>query len=395
MTPRVPDDLDLPRASGVLVYVPHGAIPDRRGFAPSIVACEFAKRMRSVTLRLVAAAESDRAGSFVWEGLQLERLPNRRVYKRLYKLGIRPPGVSLPRDFLAVCKKVKPRLVHVHQMEFDIAEFGRRVGWSPAVVLHAHVLSQRPHVARGIADHYIAVSDYVKTGLASMGYPLDRIATIRNGVDTRLFKPPDPALVHFAKKRLGADPKAPILGFIGRKHDIKGYPAFLAVAERLLGRDAPLFVLAVGADPERPSGERGFCASREREARLAEGGRFLSLPAMPQSDLAELYRAIDVTLLPSLNETQGMAVIESLAAGCVTISARVGGIPETITDGVTGLLVDDPLDTDALYEKTAYVLEHLAEFASLRSAARAYAVANLDWSVSAALLEALYQSILA
>ena len=116
---------------------------------------------------------------------------------------------------------------------------------------------------------------------------------------------------------------------------------------------------------------------------------------MPQSDLAELYRAIDVTLLPSLNETQGMAVIESLAAGCVTISARVGGIPETITDGVTGLLVDDPLDTDALYEKTAYVLEHLAEFASLRSAARAYAVANLDWSVSAALLEALYQSILA
>lgn len=395
MTPRVPDGLDPPGTPGVLVYVPHGAIPDRRGFAPSIVACEFAKRTRSVVRGLVAAAESDRAGSFVWEGLQLERLPNRRIYKRLSKLGIRPPGISLPQDFLTVCKNVKPGLVHVHQMEFDIAEFVRRLGRSPTVVLHAHVLSQRPHVARGIADHYIAVSDYVRAGLASMGYPLDRITTIRNGVDTRLFKPAEPAQARFAKKRLGVDGDIPILAFIGRKHDIKGYPAFLAVAERLLGRDAPLFVLAVGADPERPSGERGFCASREREARLAEGGRFLSLPAMPQGDLAQLYQAIDITLLPSLNETQGMAVIESLAAGCVTVSARVGGIPETITDGVTGLLVDDPRDTDALYDKTAYVLEHLAEFAPLRSAARAYAVANLDWSVSAARLEALYQSILA
>ncbi|WP_297375581.1 glycosyltransferase family 4 protein, partial [Acidiferrobacter sp.] len=144
-----------------------------------------------------------------------------------------------------------------------------------------------------------------------------------------------------------------------------------------------------------PAGESGFLASRERERRLAGSGNFRSMPAMPQADLADLYRAIDVTVLPSLAEPQGMVMIESMAAGCVTITTRVGGIPETITDGVTGLLVDDPLDTDALYEKTAYVLEHLAEFASLRSAARAYAVANLDWSVSAARLEALYQSILA
>ena len=260
--------------------------------------------------------------------------------------------------------------------------------------MHAHVVSQHPRASRGLADRYVAVSNYVAASLAHMGYPPDRIVTIRNGVDTRLFAPVAPSEVAMAKERLGVSAETPVLAFIGRKHDIKGYPAFLAVAERLLERRAPLLILAVGADPERPSGESGFVASRVRERRLAASGSFRALPAMPQTDLAWLYRAIDVTLLPSLAETQGMAVIESLAAGCVTISTRVGGISETLTHGATGFLVNDPRDTTGLYQKAVDVLDRLADFAPLRSAARAHAVANLDWSVSAARLEALYESLL-
>jgi glycosyltransferase involved in cell wall biosynthesis len=97
----------------------------------------------------------------------------------------------------------------------------------------------------------------------------------------------------------------------------------------------------------------------------------------------------------SLAETQGMAMIESVAAGCVTISSRVGGISETIDDGVTGFLVDDPHDGDLLYARTAFVLDNLEALAPLRMAARSYAVQNLDWSISAQRLEALYEQILA
>jgi glycosyltransferase involved in cell wall biosynthesis len=99
--------------------------------------------------------------------------------------------------------------------------------------------------------------------------------------------------------------------------------------------------------------------------------------------------------MPSLAEPQGMAMIESLAAGCITISSRVGGIGETIEDGVTGFLVDDPRDVDLLYARTAYVLDNLEALAPLRRAARSYAVQNLDWSISARRLEVLYQHLLA
>lgn len=345
--------------------------------------------------RLVCAAEDDKVGLSEWEGIPLERLPRRSFYTRLRKLGIRPRGWTLSARFLAACRRSHPALLHVHQLEFDVKEFYRRVYRPLPIVLHAHVLSQTPCAKRGVADRYIAVSDYVAAHLVAMGYPPERITTIRNGVDTRVFRPGRPTEVALAKERLGVGVETPVLAFVGRKHDVKGYPTFLAVAKRLLENVRPLLILAIGADPERPSAERGYMASRDLERRLAQDERFRMLPAMPQLALAELYRAIDVTLLPSLAETQGMAMIESLAAGCVTISARVGGIGETLTDGETGFLIDDPRDTEALYGRAFDVLTRLPALNGLRAAARFFAEARLDWSVSAAKLDALYETLIA
>ncbi len=376
----------------ILVYVPHGAIPDRRGFSPAIVACEFARRTRLVRPWLACAAEQDPVGRDTWEGLPVARLGRRRFYTRLRKLGLRPPGWTLAADFLALCREIAPALLHVHQLEFDVYELGRRFRDIPTIV-HAHVLTHPASPGRGRAAFYVAVSDHVARGLADLGYPAERTVTIRNGVDTQLFAPADAQRAARAKERLGLAPGTPVLAFVGRKHDVKGYPAFLAVAERLLAHMDSLMVLAIGADPERPSGEAGFTRSREREHRLMATGRFRSLPALRQIDLARAYDAIDVTLLPSLAEPQGMVMIESLSAGCVTISSRVGGISETIMDGVTGLLVDDPRDVDALYERAAAVLARLPDHATMRAAARAYAVQYLDWAVSAARLDDLYKTV--
>ena len=376
-----------------LVYVPHGGIPDCRGFSPSIVACELAKRTRYLRPWLVCSQEKDCPGRDEWQGIPLERLGRRRLYGRLGKWRIAPAGYSLPRRFLAICQEVAPVLLHVHQIEFDINEFRRRSGSSPPIILHAHVLSQRYSSRRGAATRYVAVSHFVATNLADMGYPAERIITIRNGVDTQLFAPPTPSEAARAKEHLGVDASTPVLAFVGRKHDIKGYPAFLTVAERLLAQDRPLLILSIGADPERPAHERGFVASQERHERLVRDARFRSLPAIPQAALARLYQGIDVTLLPSLAETQGMAMIESMAAGCVTISSRVGGVGETIEHGVTGYLVDDPLDVDFLYRCTSDVLDRLWDLAPLRVAARSFALEHLDWAVSAAHIDALYSEV--
>lgn len=381
-----------PARPKVLVYVPHGAIPDKRGFSPSIVACELAQRTSSFRLSLVCLAEQDQVGPAEWEGFPLVRLPPRRLYARLRKLGFRPGGRTVAPQFLAVCQRTSPALLHVHQLEFDIKEFSRRFGRSLPTLLHAHVLTHKASSSRGLADRYIAVSDYVAKNLADMGYPSERVVVLRNGVDTALFAPPDALEAAAAKERLGVSPDTPVLAFVGRKHDVKGYPAFLAVAERLLATDRPLLILAIGANPERPSGESGYVRSRERERRLVADSRFRSLPALPQRTLARVYHGIDVTLLPSLAEPQGMVMIESLAAGCVTISTRVGGVGETLQHGATGFLVDDPYDTDALYGCATQVLDRLPALSPLREAARAFALAHLDWSVTAARLEALYES---
>lgn len=382
-------------APRILVYVPHGDIPDRRGFSPSIVACELARRTSAYAPWLVCSAEGTPVGSAEWEHLPLRRLGPRHLYRRLRKLGIRPRGRTLAPDFLRACRSIKPALLHIHQLEFDLGEMARRYGAFPPVVLHAHVLSQKPCFLRGLANHYIAVSDYVANGLVDAGYPAERVTTIRNGVDTSLFTAPPPAQAAAAKERLGVSRDTPVLAFVGRKHDVKGYPMFLQVAQRLLLEDRSILILAVGADPERPSGEPAYAVARARERSLSADPRFRPIPALPHRDLAALYHAIDVTLMPSLAEPQGMAMIESIAAGCVTISSRVGGISETIDDGITGFLVDDPHDIDLLYARTAYVLDNLEALVPLRAAARSYAVQNLDWSTSARRLEALYQRLLA
>lgn len=375
------------------IYVPHGAIPDRRGFSPAIVAWEFAKRTRVVQPFLFCARETYSAGITHCHGISIERLSARRFYSRLRKLGL-VPRPALPRALVAACETPLPHLVHAHQLEFDVAELRRRTRRAVPVVIHAHVLSQNPCSSRGIADAYVAVSDFVKTCLCEMGYPPDRVTTIRNGVDTTLFAPPTSLARHTLRQQWGIPEEAAVLAFVGRKHDVKGFPAFLAVAERLLASDRAVWVMSIGADPERPSHEAGFLANQSRLQRVLRHPRYRSFGAVSQTELAALYKMIDVTLVPSLAETQGMVMIESLAAGCVTISSRVGGIAETITNGVTGYLVDEPRDTQELYRVTCDVLDRLSDLSDVRAAARAFAVTTLDWQARADQLDQLYLSVL-
>ena len=89
-----------------------------------------------------------------------------------------------------------------------------------------------------------------------------------------------------------------------------------------------------------------------------------------------------------------MAMIESLAAGCVTISTSVGGIRESISDGVTGFLLDNPSDMGEALARTRDSLANLDHLVSLREEARKSACALFDWTYSARHLEAIYARVL-
>ena len=106
--------------------------------------------------------------------------------------------------------------------------------------------------------------------------------------------------------------------------------------------------------------------------RLGLNGRVSFVGEVPQVELANRMRRACVFVLPSRSEGLGRVVAEAMATGTPVIGSRVGGIPEMIRDGLTGLLVP-PGDEEALAERLRWVLEHPQEAEAMGHRAREFA----------------------
>lgn len=296
-------------------------------------------------------------------------------------------------DLVTLCRNKTPDILHAHQLEFPVSLFRRRHKRCLPIVAHAHVPNQCFNERRGIADHYIAVSEHVRSIMISQGYPGERVSVVRNGVDTGLFQPLEGARKSEVRAGLGLPQRGSILAFFGRKQTEKGFDVFLGVARTLLFEDPHLVVLSIGPETAAMT-DSDYQAHLALRKDLALTGRFYDWPPLPQAALGQVLGIVDVTLLPSKEEPQGMAMIESLAAGCVTISTSVGGIRESISDGVTGFLLDNPSDMGEALVRTRYALANVDRLVSLREEARKSACAFFDWAHSAHHLEAIYARIL-
>jgi D-inositol-3-phosphate glycosyltransferase len=164
-------------------------------------------------------------------------------------------------------------------------------------------------------------------------------------VDLDRFAPGDRLA---ARRAVGVPDDALLLLFVGRIQPLKAPDVLLRAAARMLSDDpslrARLRVHVVGA----PSGS-GLDAPRQLEELAASLGiadvvRFL--PPQPPDRLADSYRAADVTVVPSHNESFGLVALEAQACGTPVVAAAVGGLRTAVRDGVSGVLVDghDPAD---------------------------------------------------
>src|SRR5205823_2914489 len=177
--------------------------------------------------------------------------------------------------------------------------------------------------------------------------------------------------------------------FVGRIQPLKA-PDILLRAAALLAADPALrrrlLVLVVGA----PSGTG--LAEPESLKRLAGhlgiGELVRFLPPMPAEELAYAYRAADVTVVPSYNESFGLVALESQACGTPVVAAAVGGLPTAVADGASGLLVGsrDPAAYAAAIERI--VAPGLR--AGFARAARAHAE-EFSWRRTAEQLLATYR----
>jgi D-inositol-3-phosphate glycosyltransferase len=191
-----------------------------------------------------------------------------------------------------------------------------------------------------VADRLIANTDEEARQLVQL-YAADphRVEVIHPGVDLEVFTPGDR---RHARRQLQMRDDAIVLLFVGRLQPLKAPDLLLRAAARLLRDDPTLRNRLVVAIVGGPSGS-GFAAPRHLEKLAAELGiagvvRFQA--PVPQTSLVDWYRAADVTVVPSYNESFGLVAVESQACGTPVVAAAVGGLTTAVRDGISGILVE-------------------------------------------------------
>jgi sugar transferase (PEP-CTERM/EpsH1 system associated) len=166
----------------------------------------------------------------------------------------------------------------------------------------------------------------------------EHVVTVYNGVDVERFSVAGGQAAAQARRVIGIPVEAPLVGSVGRLHSQKGFSDLLTALAQVRRR-IPSVRLFLAGDGE-------LWADLEAQSRslgLSEAVTFAGV----RTDVPEILAALDVFVLPSLWEGMPNAVLEAMAAGLPVVATAVGGTPEVVVDGVTGLLVP-PRDPDAL-----------------------------------------------
>lgn len=177
-------------------------------------------------------------------------------------------------------------------------------------------------------DRVIAVSDDIHRKLVRYLAP-DKVVTIHNAIDPNGSIPGrDSELV---RSEFGIGNDIPVIGSVGRMVPVKGFELFLAMAKAILTVRPEVKFMLVGDGPQRAELER-----KARELGITESVIFTGF----RNDVTDLINCLDIFAMTSYHEGIPMALLEAMAMKKAVVSTAVGGIPEIIQDGVSGILVD-------------------------------------------------------
>lgn len=287
-------------------------------------------------------------------------------------------------------------LVHAHGFKAGlITRMALPRDCPPLVVtVHNHVLSRddmsatRRSIYRAVerttasrVSQYIAVSESIRRELID-GYGLnpEQVTVVRNGVDTSAFlREHDRAR---ARSVLGIPDRDPVVGLAARFAAQKGLRHLVAAAPALI-RAVPSIRIVIGGS--------GPLEGELREQATALGVIGSIMWPGRVTDMPSFLSALDVYVSPAETEAFGIALIEAAASGIPTVATDVGGVPEVVLDGLTGLLVP-PRDPAALAEAVLRLLREPELASRLADAARKRAVIEFDPHVMVASTLAVYQA---
>ena len=269
-------------------------------------------------------------------------------------------------------RRVRPHILHTHTAKAGAV--GRAAAMlagdaKPPVVVHTfhgHVLHGYfdpirtqlfRETERALARHttrLIAVGPQVRDDLVELGVaPAEKFSVIRLGIDLESRVLTQDRRAEF-RRLFGIPDDRFVVGWIGRMTSIKRIPDILTSFKLLLDRGVDATLCLVGDGPDREPAE-----VQAKELGIARHVIALGY----QRDVSPYYAMFDALVLPSANEGTPVVAIEALAAALPVVATRVGGIPDVVTEGEDGYLVEVG-DVEAI----ADALERLARDPELRRA---------------------------
>jgi N-acetyl-alpha-D-glucosaminyl L-malate synthase BshA len=206
------------------------------------------------------------------------------------------------------------------------------------------------------------------------------IEVIPNFVDPERFSPDAGG---DARERFAA-PDEKVIVHVSNFRPVKNPTDVVRVFARVAA-EVPARLVMVGDGPE-------VCRSRELASALGVGDRVRFLGETP--DVARVLACADLFLLPSSQESFGLAALEAMACGVPVIATRVGGVPEVVSDGETGLLFE-PGDMDAMARSAVKLLRSEQDLRRMGDAARGRVIETFTPDEIVPKYEAFYEKVLA
>lgn len=259
-----------------------------------------------------------------------------RVFPHVrFARGFRP--VPLAADFRALrglLRRENFDIIHTHGSQDSWAMAFTLLGFQPRPLVlktRHNIFPMRDHWPNRLlygkwTDGMVCISNAILEDCAAKPYlKRERLGLIHSAVDVEAFAGGDgPAI----RQEFGLNGRW-VLGVTGRLRPEKGH-WYLLEALPEIARQAPDVLLLIVGAGSLEGGLKARAAQLGMEKHVVFTGF--------RSDVRDILAALDVYVLPSLSEGLGTAIIEAGAAGCPIVTSRVGGIPDIVTDGETGLM---------------------------------------------------------
>ncbi|UCC39907.1 MAG: glycosyltransferase family 4 protein [Candidatus Aminicenantes bacterium] len=274
-----------------------------------------------------------RMSSFLAEaermGIKTERIKWKSIYLSIFVI----------KKLVSLMRQNEINIIHTHDLRSNFVGYiAGKIGRIPIVTsVHGWIEKSFKFRIHNFADkmlirffnRIIVNSEFLRKHLSQFKIPDRKISTVYNTVDISIFE--RDVNPEETRKELGIGSGCTVIGTVGRLNTEKGHKYLLEAARDVLTSFPKTVFLIVGKGPlEREL--KDFA----REAKIFPNVLFTGF----YQDLQKVFNVIDLFVLPSLSEALPLSLLEAMAAGRPVIATNVGGIPEVVKTGETGIVVN-------------------------------------------------------